>query len=451
MKKFSQLSEAKLEIDTNSVNYLTVNELKKYVNKMEDEFYSNVVIDYTDKIYVNTKQATLKIIDYLIKHNKTYVAELGGSNNKENALASFYQRSLPSDPEKKELYQQINILNAAMRLKEVPTFMTREEFNDVMNDKCSLDYVVYDVNTEKGRNKLAKQYTGLVYSMAKKYKKHANVDWNEWVGAAHLGLTIAMNKYSELKGIISKNNEFNITTVKYDDELKSEVKNSIKKKDKYTVKFVVFAQWCINFKMLDTQEDSHLVRQPKSAQQRERATSGKNTWNNTVSVNKKINVDNDNIDDTVPSIIGTNKNATIGDNISTNDENNELNTNDKKNIFNNLYKYLKNNLNKKTIAVLFSHFGLNGLQKIRNTDLSEYISNCTDEDINKLYDAIFNGDVNAEKQWIKDYKDGKFKKRKDNVKGATKAALSMNLKNAITFIRANKTAVNMLKELYYEN
>jgi hypothetical protein len=326
MKKFSQLSEAKLEIDTNSVNYLTVNELKKYVNKMEDEFYSNVVIDYTDKIYVNTKQATLKIIDYLIKHNKTYVAELGGSNNKENALASFYQRSLPSDPEKKELYQQINILNAAMRLKEVPTFMTREEFNDVMNDKCSLDYVVYDVNTEKGRNKLAKQYTGLVYSMAKKYKKHANVDWNEWVGAAPLGLTIAMNKYSELKGIISKNNEFNRTTVKYDDELKSEVKNSIKKTDKYAVKFVVFAQWCINFKMLDTQEDSHLVRQPKSAQQRERATFGKNTWNNTVSVNKKINVDNDSIDDTVPSIIGTNKNATIGDNISTNDEDNKLNT-----------------------------------------------------------------------------------------------------------------------------
>ena len=39
MKKFSQLSEAKLEIDTNSVNYLTVNELKKYVNKMKDEFY----------------------------------------------------------------------------------------------------------------------------------------------------------------------------------------------------------------------------------------------------------------------------------------------------------------------------------------------------------------------------------------------------------------------------
>ena len=170
MKKFSQLSEAKLEVDTNSVNYLTTNELKKYVNKMKDEFYSNVVIDYTDKIYVNTKQATLKIIDYLIKHNKTYVAELGGSNNKENVLAAFYQRSLSSDPEKKE-----------------------------------------------------------------------------------------------------------------------------------------------------------------------------------------------------------------------------------------------------------------------------------------LYDAIFNGDVNAEKQWIKDYKDGKFKKRKDNVKGATKAALSMNLKTAITFIRANKIAVNMLKELYYEN
>ena len=89
------------------------------------------------------------------------------------------------------------------------------------------------------------------------------------------------------------------------------------------------------------------------------------------------------------------------------------------------------------------------MEKIGNKDLSEYITNSKDEDINKLYDAVFSGDSTAEKQWIKDYGAGKFKKRADKVKGASKPSLSMKLTNVINWIRHDKNASNALKQLYY--
>ena len=136
MKKFSQLNEGKIEVESNSVNYLTVDELKKYVNKMQDEFYSSVIIGKDEKRKTfNSKKATLTIIKYLIKHNDSYIKDFAG-NNKGNALSIFFRQTAPTDPEKLEVYKAIAVLNKSMRLKEVPTFMTRKEYDMVMSDKC---------------------------------------------------------------------------------------------------------------------------------------------------------------------------------------------------------------------------------------------------------------------------------------------------------------------------
>ena len=449
MKKFSQLSEAKIEVNVNSVNYLTVNELKKYLDKFQSEFYNKVAVDVTTKdgkSYTKNfdpKAATLKIIDYLIKHNDTYITELGGSNNKENALAAFYQRSLPSDPEKKELYKALFVLNKTLRLKEVPTFMTREEFDDVMHDKCSLDYVVYDLSTERGRNKLAKQYSGLVFLMANKYKNHANVDWNEWIGAGELGITYAMNYYHNLKGLMNKKDKntenigFSDNNVKYDEELKKEVKTETKS-NKYSVKFIVFAKWMINFCMLTAQEDSHLVRIPKSAQARERKLNGSNRWNNTTSMDNPIRTGS-----------GEGSQKTIGDTIgSSSSSADNLNRMDSDRIFGIFYTYLKKHFDKLSLSIFFTHFGLQGLEKIGTTEWSEYLSNCKKEDMEKLYDAIINADVEAEKQWIQDYKDGKFPKPTEKVKGAGKSSISIKMTDVLKWIRSDKTASKAMKELY---
>ncbi len=455
MRKFSQLNEGKIEVETNSINYLSVGELNKYLDKNESEFYNNVAVDISTKAgssytkTFNPKESTLIIIKYLIKHNDSYIKDLGG-NGEGNALAIFFRKSAPSDPEKLEVYRAIAVLNTTMRLKEVPTFMTRSEFDDVMQGKCSLDYVVYDMETEKGRNAIAKQYKGLVYNMANKYKNHANLDWGEWLGEAHLGLTYAMNQYVEFKGLIKKKNkkntnnpeipdvDFDASTVKYDDALKQEVKTDTKKPEVYAAKFIVFAKWWINFCMLGIQEHSHLVRISKSEQARERAEKGSNTWDNTTSMDKKLgNGDGDGAAKTVGDTIG----STIG-------SDDELNRADSDRLFGAFYKYLKKHLDKVSVAIFLTHFGLNGLEKIGNKEWSEYITNSKDEDINKLYDAIFDANVTAEKQWIKDYDAGNFVKRTDKVKGAGKPSISTKFTNVIKWIRSDKNASKAMEELY---
>ena len=49
MRKFSQLNEGKIEVETNSINYLSVGELNKYLDKNESEFYNNVAVDISTK------------------------------------------------------------------------------------------------------------------------------------------------------------------------------------------------------------------------------------------------------------------------------------------------------------------------------------------------------------------------------------------------------------------
>ena len=455
MRKFSQINEGKIEVETNSINYLSVGELRKYLDKNESEFYTSVAVDISTKAgstytkTFNPKEATLTIINYLIKHNDSYIKELGG-NGEGNALAIFFRKSAPSDPEKLEVYRAIGVLNTTMRLKEVPTFMTRAEFNDVMEGNCSLDYVVYDMETERGRNAVAKQFNGLVYNMANKYKNHANLDWGEWLGEAHLGLTYAMNQYVEYKGLIKKKNkknkdnpempdvDFDASTVKYDDALKQEVKTNTKQPNVYAAKFVVFAKWWINFCMLGIQEHSHLVRISKSEQARERQRTGSNTWDNTTSFDKKLgNGDGDGAAKTVGD--------TIGSSVGSDDS---LNKSDSDRLFGTFYKYLKKHLDKMSVAIFLTHFGLNGLEKIGNKEWSEYITNSKDEDINKLYDAIFDADVATEKQWIQDYEDGKFVKRADKVKGAGKPSISTKFTNVLKWIRSDKNASNAMQELY---
>ena len=411
----------KIDIENNSVNYLSIDELQQYLIKMDDAFYiDNIDIDSTNKKTLKIKTATLNIINYLIKHNDSYIKDLSG-NCKGNALSIFYNNEIPIGNEKIELYNSISVLNKTMRLKEVPTFMTREEFDNVMNERCSLDYVVYDLKTESCRNALAKQYKGLIYNTAHKYKNNANNEWEEWLGAAHMGFTQAMNKYIELKGIITKKNS-NIS---------------------YTVKFIVFANWMLTYSMLAAQEQSHLVRIPISAQKSERATKGSNTWDNTISLNNEIG--NGDVDDTVAAIfqIGPYK---LEDIVSSNTYTDDNVTEDDKNkLFNEFYTYLINKLNNKNVAIFLTHFGLNGLEKISNKEWHTYIKNSTDEDINILYNAILNGNVTTEKQWIKDYEENKFVKRID-AKGSD---VSYKVKYVVDWIRHDKNASNALKQLYY--
>ena len=93
MKTLSILFEeknAKLKVQSDSINYISVEDLKKYL-EIADKFISD---------------ETKEIINYLIVNNKTYLSELA-TDDEENALVGFYNAGEPKTPELKELYKSL--------------------------------------------------------------------------------------------------------------------------------------------------------------------------------------------------------------------------------------------------------------------------------------------------------------------------------------------------------
>ena len=200
MKKFSQVFEAakpKLDIQDDTINYISVAELKKYL-EICDKFISD---------------EAKSIVKYLIDNNANYVKELSNGDS-DNALAAFYDAGVPNtnDETLKELYKNIGILNKKGRLMEIPVFQTKEQFEGIISKTESPDQVILDLKTPQGRNEVAKRYEPLVHKMAKQFMGKSNLDYEDLISAGYTGLTYAMNWYgrktdknaADLETIVSK-------------------------------------------------------------------------------------------------------------------------------------------------------------------------------------------------------------------------------------------------------
>ena len=83
MKKFTEnkATKAALDIQPNSINYISANELEEYL-KIAGKF-----------IMPETKE----IINWLIVNNETYLHDLDPKMSADNALAAFYDAGVPKD------------------------------------------------------------------------------------------------------------------------------------------------------------------------------------------------------------------------------------------------------------------------------------------------------------------------------------------------------------------
>lgn len=446
MRKFSQINEGKLNLAETTVNYLSAAELKQYLAKEKKNFYETVSADiakHSDRQYKKTfhpAEASEFIINYLIKHNADYVQDLG-KGTQGNALAAFFSRSLPTDPEKKHLYQSIGELNASGRLKEVPVFMTQSEYDDLMSNKCTLDYIVYDMESERGRNELAKQYESLCYMFAHKYAKSANHNFDDWVGTANMALVDAMNDYAKTKGLVKSSKKKGQTDFDADAIDDNELKKDVEKQSKgdYEVKFITYASWRIRFWMLAMAEDSHLVRIPKSAQIKMRRDQGKNIYNNTTSVDQKMSFGSSKDE-------GNSK--TLGDTLGTpGDVGDNLNREDADKLFNSLYNLLSKKLKKEDYAIFLTHDGLKNMHKIGNSEWSDILTTIKPEAVNELVDAIVSEDADAEQDWLEKFKNGEQPKRFDKPKGTGKSSISIKYGNIIKMLRSDKRLFDAMREI----
>ena len=181
MKKFSNNSNTKeqLNIQDNTINYISVEELKTYL-EVANKFISD-----------DSKE----IINWLIANNETYLQDLDPELMADNALEFFYNQGLPKKEDLKELYQAITRVNRKNRLLEIPVFQTKEQFHDIITKKISPDEILMDLTSEESRNKIAKQYVPLVHKIIRQWFNKSSLGYDDLISIAYLGLTYAMNTF----------------------------------------------------------------------------------------------------------------------------------------------------------------------------------------------------------------------------------------------------------------
>ena len=108
------------------------------------------------------------VVNWLIENNTNYVHELGSGN--ENALVAFYNKGIPSNEKYKELYKHIGKLVKDGLLMQIPTFQTKEQFDNILAKKISLDEVALDLTTERGRNTIVRKYEPLYHKIINDFK-----------------------------------------------------------------------------------------------------------------------------------------------------------------------------------------------------------------------------------------------------------------------------------------
>lgn len=182
---------------------------------------------------------------------------------------------------------EIKALQKAGRIKELPWLLTKEEFNNVINSKKPLDFYVYDLVSEKGRNALAKKFEPMLRNSAYKYANANGISSEDTYSAGLEGFTRALNNYGK------KRSEY----VRTSSELANVDLDKIAANEEDTTSNISFASYAtamVSNSILDyLQNEMNLVRRPKSNQQKEKEETGQISRQNVVSGDTTVGSDSD--------------------------------------------------------------------------------------------------------------------------------------------------------------
>lgn len=325
MKKLSNfILEANLDIQDGGCNFISAEALEQYLATCSKFLSPEAKV----------------IIQYLIDNNSTYIQDM--SNGKAgNALELFYNAGVPKDATKKVIYKAIGTLAKKGRLLEVPVFQSEDTFDNLLDKKISLDEVVLDLDSEKGRNAVAKKFDPLVWKIARSYEGKSNFSLEELYAYGLEGLTRAMNKYG-------KKTE---NTIADEEAVKSTT-------------FFTFAGCHIRSHILDMiVAQSHLVSIPKNQQRKEKELTGRNTKNYSVSGDQTMGHDSDgnakSMFDYMDGDAGTDQ-AGRGIDMEDIQKNWDL-----------IYSEIEKKFDEKTLDIWYSLYGVRGHEKVKNKELMQ--------------------------------------------------------------------------------
>lgn len=334
MKKLSQkiLESRKnpLEIQDDTLNYVSAEELKKY-------------LEIADKFICDESR---ELIQYLIVNNKNYINDLA-PDGEENALAYFYNNGPYEESHLMELYSLIGKINKQHKLLEIPVFQTREQLVGIINKEFSLDEVIIDLDSPQGRNAVAKKYENLCYKIALSFNGKSNLQFDDLLAAAHEGLVWAMNEYCKKSKKAIRREE--------------RTGEKIDEKQFRNTTFLTFASYMIRFAIFEAiKNESHLVHIPVNKQAEERKEKGYNSKNNEISGDRKIGDDENS--------------KSLFDFISdTENAGKDVDDQDIKMVWDMLMRRLKStgNFSEKMINAWINFNQLNGNEKRKNKDIAE--------------------------------------------------------------------------------
>lgn len=324
MKTFNRLFEektAKLKVQSDSVNYLSVDDLKKYL-EIADKFISD-----------DAKE----IINYLIVNNKTYISDLS-TDDEENALAGFYNNGMPSEDSLKELYKALQNVVKEKKILEIPTFQTKEEFDSIINKEVSPDYVILNLKSKDAQNELVKQYQPLLHKICRQYHGKSKFEYEDLMSIAYEGFLYAMTSFGKKK---NENNEIDENIVKYT--------------------FLQYAAQMVRFAILDAiNHQSRTVRIPKSEINKIRKKDGQIAKDNTVSGDKQVHV------------LGDDGKKTVFDFIDSQEYSDQTtNQSDLKILWDDIYKEIIKEFGQKIFDIWCGFYGINDYEKLKNKELAQ--------------------------------------------------------------------------------
>lgn len=242
------------------------------------------------------------------------------------------------------MYEEIRKLAGRIKpeLKGLPQFMSDDDFNNVMSGKRDIGDVTLDLETERGRDRCARQYASLVTAIASKYRG-SGLDWDGLISAGQLGLVKAMNDYH-------RPDEY----VDVEDGLTNDDKKEVKKQKGQT--FKQYAGWRIRFQILaDINELSRTVKISQYEYEKNK-TAGNTKGNfNTVSVDRTI-------DD---------EGQTLVDRMAELANGNDAFKSDTKAQWEKLYKLIDDRFSTRTASVFYKSFGLHGYKQMKGVEIAK--------------------------------------------------------------------------------
>lgn len=335
MKKFSSIiTEEKrtLSIQDNSINYISVGELNKYL-EIADKFISKEAKD---------------VCKWLISNNDTYIKTLADDKS-ENALADFFNAGFPKEGNEdlKNLYRNLLAVVKSNRIMEIPVFMTKEQFDGILDKKVSPDEIILDLDSERGRNEIAIKYTPLVHKIANSWIGKTSFEYDDLVSYGMQGLTYAMNTYGKKSNRQKKKEE------KTGEEI------DISKYKEYT--FLQYAAQMIRVFILEAaKNDSHLVRIPISRQKKERDEKGYVAKSNSVSGDKHLGGKDGDEGKTLFDLVGGLENP-----------GKEIDRREIDDLWKEITDKLEEKFGEKTMDIFYNHFGWGGRQKLSGKEMAK--------------------------------------------------------------------------------